>query len=341
MFWRDQWYAAAWGSEIVDKPVARMVCNEAIVLFRRTNGEVAALADYCPHRLLPLSEGHQEGDLLVCRYHGVRIDHEGICRYAPRTKKVGPKFRANTYTVVERYELIWVWIGNPDNVDESGVPAFPWLSDSRWTGRGGMFEINCDFRLLVDNLMDLTHEAAVHSNSIGQPELLDAPFDTEVNGDDVRIKRHMFGVPQPAFQSTYIQRELKTDGPIDRLQDIRFVKPTNVTIDACFAVPGTGADQGDRSRAITFMVLNIITPSTPTRTMYFWNIVRDFLIEDEEVSEVLQAGINVVFAEDVEVLEAQQRAIEHAPEKRMRMLGIDTGASCVRSVIERGVGATN
>ena len=341
MFWRNHWYAAAWGSEVVDRPLARLVCDEAIVLFRRPNGKIAALSDYCPHRLLPLSEGRQEGDLLVCRYHGVKIDHQGICQYAPRTEQVGPKFRASTYPVVELYELVWVWIGDPEEADESAVPDFHWLSNPHWTGRGGMFEINCDFRLLVDNLMDLTHEAAVHSNSIGQPELLDAPFDTEVDGDDVRVKRHLFRVPQPAFQSTYIQRELKTDGPIDRLQDIRFVRPTNVTIDACFAIPNTGAAEGDRSQAITFMVLNIITPSTPTRTMYFWNIVRDFLLEDEEVSEVLQAGINVVFSEDVEVLEAQQRAIEHAPDMRMRMLSIDTGARSVRGVIERGIGATN
>ena len=53
----NAWYPAAWGSEVGRKLQARTICEQDIVLFRRTDGAVAALEDACWHRLLPLSLG--------------------------------------------------------------------------------------------------------------------------------------------------------------------------------------------------------------------------------------------------------------------------------------------
>jgi phenylpropionate dioxygenase-like ring-hydroxylating dioxygenase large terminal subunit len=56
-FLKNTWYVAANGYEL-DKPmVSRTICNEAVVLFRNSDGSVAAIQDRCPHRFVPLSMG--------------------------------------------------------------------------------------------------------------------------------------------------------------------------------------------------------------------------------------------------------------------------------------------
>jgi len=57
MFVRNQWYVASWDHEIDRLPLARTICGEAIMIYRRFDRSVVALYDACPHRLLPLSMG--------------------------------------------------------------------------------------------------------------------------------------------------------------------------------------------------------------------------------------------------------------------------------------------
>ena len=73
----NAWYAAAWDYEIKRELTARTVCDKDIVLYRRTDGQVAALEDACWHRLLPLSMGRLDGEDIVCGYHGLRFDPDG------------------------------------------------------------------------------------------------------------------------------------------------------------------------------------------------------------------------------------------------------------------------
>ena len=57
----NQWYVAALGWELKDKPVRSDIANnKPVVLFRKANGEVAALEDRCCHRAMPLSHGTLE-----------------------------------------------------------------------------------------------------------------------------------------------------------------------------------------------------------------------------------------------------------------------------------------
>jgi vanillate O-demethylase monooxygenase subunit len=81
MFIRNQWYVASWDHEIDRAPLARNICGEPVMLYRRFDRSVVALADVCPHRLLPLSMGIKEGDNIRCRYHGLLIDSHGRAFY--------------------------------------------------------------------------------------------------------------------------------------------------------------------------------------------------------------------------------------------------------------------
>ena len=83
MFLRNGWYTALWSHELTDKPVAKTLLNDRVVLFRNANGEVGALEDCCCHRAAPLSLGEVAGQYLACGYHGLKFDVTGKCVEVP------------------------------------------------------------------------------------------------------------------------------------------------------------------------------------------------------------------------------------------------------------------
>jgi vanillate O-demethylase monooxygenase subunit len=64
---------------------------------------------------------------------------------------------------------------------------------------GGLYHVHCDYRLMIDNLMDLTHETYVHATSIGQPEIEEAAPTTRVEGDSAITSRFMMNIAAPPF----------------------------------------------------------------------------------------------------------------------------------------------
>ena len=57
-----------------------------------------------------------------------------------------------------------------------------WNDDPEWAGDGKTMFAKCDYRLFVDNLMDLTHEFFVHITSIGSKHVAEAPMTTTHSG---------------------------------------------------------------------------------------------------------------------------------------------------------------
>ena len=79
----NAWYAAAWDVEIKHEVFPRTVAGKHIVMYRKSDGSVAALEDACWHRLLPLSKGRLDGDEVVCGYHGIAYKRHGRCTFMP------------------------------------------------------------------------------------------------------------------------------------------------------------------------------------------------------------------------------------------------------------------
>lgn len=62
---RNHWYVAAHAFELTGaKPIARTICDQALVIFRGEGGEVGILGDRCPHRFAPLSSGEVCGNAI-------------------------------------------------------------------------------------------------------------------------------------------------------------------------------------------------------------------------------------------------------------------------------------
>src|SRR5277367_3988936 len=97
MFLRNGWYTALWSNELKDKPIAKTLLNEKIVLFRNAGGDVGALEDSCCHRAAPLSLGEIAGDYLACGYHGLKFDVNGKCVELPDGSQVPSGARVRSY----------------------------------------------------------------------------------------------------------------------------------------------------------------------------------------------------------------------------------------------------
>lgn len=331
----DSWYVAAWDAEVGRTLLSRTICNRKIVLYRMLDGTPAALEDACWHRLVPLSIGSLAGDDVRCGYHGLAFGHNGRCTHMPSQETINPSACVRAYPVVERHRFIWVWPGDPALADPAAIPHLPWPDDTDWAGDGRMTEIGADYRLVIDNLMDLTHETYVHSTSIGNAALAEAPFDAFHGEKTARIERWVLNEAPPPFWAS----QLGKSGKVDRWQVINFLAPSTIYLEVGVAPVGTGAPEGDRSQGVDMRVLHLLTPSTDKSCYYFWSHLRNYRVHDQGATRrVLEAGGNILL-EDRTVIEAQQRAIDEHPDHVFHNLNIDAGSMWARRAIDRLIAA--
>src|SRR6266705_987500 len=112
IFLRNSWYVAAWNHELIDgRKLARTILERPVVMYRGATGKVVALDDRCCHRAAPLSMGRIEGDDIRCMYHGMKFEPGGKCIQIPGQDMIPPKRGVRSYPIVERYNLIWIWMG--------------------------------------------------------------------------------------------------------------------------------------------------------------------------------------------------------------------------------------
>ncbi|TAK49854.1 MAG: aromatic ring-hydroxylating dioxygenase subunit alpha [Xanthobacteraceae bacterium] len=327
----NAWYAAAYDVEIGRTLLSRMICGKKIVLYIKQDNTPVALADACWHRLLPLSLGRLEGDNVICGYHGLEFDDTGRCVYMPSQHTINPSACVKSYPAVEKHRLIWIWPGDPALADPAEVPDWHWNQDPDWAADGKLIEVKCDYRLVIDNLMDLTHETFVHSTSIGNRAVAETPFETTHTDKFAIVTRWMHDIEPPPFW----RKQYGRPGNVDRWQIIRFEAPCTITIDVGVAAAGTGAPQGDRSQGVNGFVLNTITPSTENTCLYFWSMARNFDLNNQSRTHQLREGVSGVFREDEIILEAQQKAIEANPDHQFYNLNIDAGSMWARKLIDK------
>ncbi|MGK5682198.1 aromatic ring-hydroxylating dioxygenase subunit alpha [Actinoplanes sp. URMC 104] len=337
----NAWYAAAWDVEVARTLLPKTVCNRPMVLYRTTAGRPVALANACWHRLVPLSMGRLHGDdEIQCGYHGICFDADGRATFMPAQETINPSASVHSYPVVERHRFIWVWPGDPALADPALVPDMHWNHDPQWAGDGKTIRAACDYRLITDNLMDLTHEQFVHGSSIGQEELSESEMEVTHDERTVTVSKWMMGIEAPPFWLKNLQDKFPGyDGPVDRWQIITFEAPATVCISVGVAKAGTGAPQGDLSQGVNGMVLNTMTPETDKSCHYLWAFARNWCLGEQAITTRLREGVSGVFFEDETMLEAQQNGIDANPGYDFYNLNIDAGGMWARRLVQRMIDA--
>ncbi|TFL14387.1 aromatic ring-hydroxylating dioxygenase subunit alpha [Pusillimonas caeni] len=322
MFIRNHWYVALWSKELTRELSWRTIMNERIALYRTESGSPVALQDSCPHRNLPLSKGKLIGDIVQCGYHGLEFNSSGACTKAPGLECPPTWAKVRSYPVVERNNWIYVWMGDAQLADESLIPSvFGNMSDPDWHCVIGDIHVKGGYRLIVDNLLDLSHLAYVHGTTTGNPEVAElADLQTDATDESVRITRMMRDVvPAPAYKyyGNYSEN-------VDRWQVTNYYAPSYILINnGSYAVsdrPATPVDAATERCHWGFQVYHAITPVTENQTIDHWCVALEQHMLKPEDRELWESQMINVLREDHEVYEAQQEWIEMRPENNNDVL---------------------
>ena len=315
MFVKNAWYVAAWSKDVGRELLGRVLLGEYVVLYRCEDGTPVALENRCPHRNLPLSEGRLVGDGIECGYHGMVFGCDGRCTHLPGSEEPPAWATVRRYPVVERHGWVLYWPGDPALADPALVPDYPVRNlDEDWVRVMGQTHVKAGYRLVLDNLLDLSHLTYVHGSTTGNRDLAEkAVLFTDVEGDTVRVTRWMAGIePARAF------REYGGfEGAIDRWQISRFLPPAYIDINNGAVDAGEGGDRHARlldQGQWGFVVYHAMTPETETTTHQFWTVAGHKDKVPEHMRRLFSDQMHGVLKEDLDVYEAQQRAIDLDPE---------------------------
>ena len=328
MFLQNCWYAAAWSEEIESDLLERTICGEKIVLFRKSDANVVALSGICPHRFASLAKGKRvEPDQLQCPYHGLQFDATGTCVHNPHGG-IPPVVKLKSYRAVERFSLVWLWWGDPGSADDSLIPDFSCLSDPRYRTLRGMILTHCNYELVTDNLMDLSHVGFLHAGGLGSAAIQNGKLEVFQNGTTVDSNRWCPDAPASPAWDNWFGNYGKH---VDPWLDMRWDAPASMLLDVGVAPAGS-----DRIGGITQWGSNILTPETATTTLYFWGATRDFSHKDEELDANITRAVEHAFGqEDKPMLEDIQRNMGNSSFEEMRplLLRFDKGAVLARRVL--------
>jgi len=320
-FVRNGWYATAWSEEVTRDPLERWVTGAPLVLFRREDGTPVALDGTCPHRGYPLALGRLRGDRLECGYHGIAFGCDGACAGVPGGQRAPAAMRLRAYPLLERGGLIWTWPGDPVRADPA-LCAEEWLADPALASVHFTKIVEARAALLIENLMDLTHETYLHAGTIGDEQIAARPLEIDAHDDHVRALRSM-----PDVDAAPLFRQLGVSGKVDRSQIAEFWVPglcltrTNVT-------PKTAGQP-----TIVWTVIHCVTPETATRTRYHFAVARNFALGDAAVDGMMLAGSHKTLDEDVIALGEQERRWQQLPPEHVELsLANDAGALAARKL---------
>jgi phenylpropionate dioxygenase-like ring-hydroxylating dioxygenase large terminal subunit len=108
-------------------PVRVKLLGERLVAFRRTDGQVGLVGEFCPHRGASLVLARNEENALRCIYHGWQIGCDGAVLDTP-TEKAASNFKDRlqqlAYPTREAGGMVWTYMGPPERMPT--FPDFPW-----------------------------------------------------------------------------------------------------------------------------------------------------------------------------------------------------------------------
>lgn len=292
-FLRNSWYCAGWAKNLTDKPIGIKICNDPIVLFRTSDGSVAAVDGRCPHRFAPLSIGCVKGDVIECGYHGLQFDRNGVCQLNPHGRGIiPPTAHIRGYQVEERNSALWVWMGDPALADPETILDLPFVDSEGWAGTTGYFRIEADYQLVIDNLLDLTHGAYLHVDTLGAPpedaigDALEYDFRTE--GTTVYSNYMIRDLPPTPLMALFYKEKRG-----DIYASMRWEPASSLFLDIGMTEVGAPIGSG-----VQMPSAHLIVPETETSCHYFYAIARNLDLEDAEKTDIMAEIARKAFEEE-------------------------------------------
>ncbi len=160
----NYWYAVELSKNLKSGDSKEVVFwKSSIAIYRGEDGKVRALENRCAHRQLRLTKGIVEGNNIICQYHGWTYDGCGKCiaishEIGSSKKDKLPQIKVNSYPAREKYGLIWLFPGDPEQAEDSEIPVIPQLEiDKPWKFIPIDITINAHFSMVLENVCDFNH----------------------------------------------------------------------------------------------------------------------------------------------------------------------------------------
>lgn len=166
---RKYWLPAAKSSELVadGDPLRLMLLGEKLIAFRDSSGRVGIMDHRCPHRCASLFFGRNEDNGIRCVYHGWKFDTDGNCLEMPNVpahQSFKRKVKARAYQTRERNGLIWVFLG-----DQNEVPDLPCIEPTLLIEdevRYIFAQRECNWLQALEGDIDTSHFSWLHAGSV-------------------------------------------------------------------------------------------------------------------------------------------------------------------------------
>ena len=295
-FLHNCWYVAALADEVGGAPLARTILNQKVVLYRGEDGVGHALGNVCPHRFAFLSKGKLVGDQIECPYHGLRFGPDGACVLNPHGAGViPPAARVQAYPLEERYGAFWIWMGDAAKADLDTIPDCSLLDQPGFLSVSGSLQIDANYQLIVDNLMDLSHVQFLHP-------MLSASDWIEKSRSDISQQPGTVFCTNRATDIAIVpfDRMLSPDAlPMgEQWMDLRWTAPSNVMLDVRYLTP---------NEELLHPIGHFLTPETENRTHYFYRSSHNLQPGQEPLLNEIGVELTRAFSEEDEPMLADQQ----------------------------------
>ena len=328
IFYFDAWYVAGFTADFTDELVGITMLDQPLCLFRKPDGAMAAISDVCPHRFAPLHQGVLKGEAVSCPYHGLEFDAQGKCVHNPHgTGRIPPRSSIRAYPVAERGGVVWVWMGDAAKADEDEIPSLDLIGGEDHPRVTGYSLTPAEYRLVIDNLLDLNHAPYLHSGTLSP--VGDTRETTSERGDRYAASHYLMrSIETPLSQQRWF------DEPTgDYHISMRWFAPTTLLQTIAMTGEGKPIETGARTHGA-----HLLTPRDDKSTHYFWIMTRNRIVDDREADAHLKRIIDNAFqTEDGPMLAACQSNMRGREFADMHPLFLETDAAPghARSVLSR------
>lgn len=333
MFVRNCWYVAGWSHDVAPEKIfpARLL-GEPIAIYRNDEGTLRVVADRCPHRFAPLSLGCVEGDGIRCRYHGLKFNAEGQCDEIPGGGPLDAIQPLRHYPVAEQDSWIWVWMGDHEKADTALIPRAFGIDNPAFHMRADHFDYKANYMLLNDNLCDLSHVDFVHEKTLG---LATGGGWSTLPVDIKPVERGL------SFKRWFVGQPMSPTNPklVDTWNSYFYYVPGIFVMESKSYPHGTAerVEMGEpNEEPITYRIeQQAVSPVSETDTRYFYATGFDARMP-EKLLDGIFGMVMAAFAEDKEVIEAQQLVLHETPaDQKMSYIPHDRGVTMFRRMMER------
>jgi phenylpropionate dioxygenase-like ring-hydroxylating dioxygenase large terminal subunit len=325
---QNTWYQAAWSREVTAAaPLVRTILDLPLLMFRPSEGQIAVLHDRCPHRFAPLSAGRFQGGTVSCGYHGLTFNAGGDCVHNPHGG-ISKAMHVRSLPVEERHQAIWIWFGDQPATPET-IPDLSFIDATPEKARiATHMAVAANYRLLTDNILDLSHADYLHPSSLGGM-MTGSKCTVTSQGEQIKVVWDSNDCDPPAA----FQMMVPPPARADIWTEVVWTAPAVMVLGT--AAKPTGVPRTDADEAYT---LHCMTPESATRSHYFMCSTRRFLVDDEGFSAMLRATLTQAFEhEDKPMLEKQQQRMGTDDLWALKpvLLGVDTAAVQARRMLDR------